>query len=112
MMYTAATAAAVDYQFKKYIANKKSLEARISKRVAEVKSAYSRSNEGMIELKKSSAGKEKPASYASDSSELQPGVKDNPPRAGPADDIRLENNRRRRCLWEKSIDGRIGCSAS
>ena len=112
MMYTAATAAAVDYQFRKYMANKQSLDARIRRRAAEVTSVYSKSNEGLAELKKSGFGKDSEASYASEYSELKPSAKDNPPRAGPRVSTGKNDEIRRRSLWEIFIESLAGCSAS
>ena len=111
MMYTAATAAAVDYQFRKYMANKQSLDARIRRRAAEAATIYSKSNEGLAEMKKAGSGKKSQASYALESSEQKPSVKENPPRAGPRDASDTEKETRRRSLWKKFIEGCAGCSA-
>ena len=83
MMYTAATAAAVDYQFRKYMANKQSLESRIRKRITEMQAVRSQNDEGLTVTKNTRSDSESPESCDLENPGQKPNVRDNPPRAGP-----------------------------
>ena len=88
MMYTAATAAAVDYQFRKYMARKDSLDARIRKRIAEIQSAYYQIKESPAETEIAGSGEGSSTPDDSESPNEKPNTRENPPRAGPQPEYR------------------------